>query len=102
MTSISITEPAGKSDRRERLHRAMDTVNEILLGKDEQVQLAFSCLLARGHLLIEDLPGVGKTTLAHALATVLGAEYQRIQFTSDLMPADILGPVHLSPGRGTI
>ncbi|MBT8062832.1 MAG: AAA family ATPase, partial [Xanthomonadales bacterium] len=56
-----------------------------------QVELAFSCLLARGHLLIEDLPGVGKTTLAHALATVIGAHYQRIQFTSDLLPADILG-----------
>ncbi len=78
-------------DRRDRLFAAMDTVNAILLGKSPQVQLAFGCLLARGHLLIEDLPGVGKTTLAHALATVLGADYQRIQFTSDLMPADILG-----------
>lgn len=91
MTSISIPETVGSTDRRARLHLAMDTVNEILLGKDGQVQLAFSCLLSRGHLLIEDLPGVGKTTLAHALATVLGAQYQRIQFTSDLMPADILG-----------
>ncbi|KAA9132035.1 MoxR family ATPase [Marinihelvus fidelis] len=74
-----------------RLARAMDTVNQVVLGKAPQVRLAFSCLLAGGHLLIEDLPGVGKTTLAHALATVLGARYQRIQFTSDLMPADILG-----------
>ncbi len=77
--------------RRERLAEAIDAVNDILLGKEQQVQLAFSCLLARGHLLIEDLPGVGKTTLSHALATVLGAHYQRIQFTADLMPADILG-----------
>jgi MoxR-like ATPase len=77
--------------RRERLVEAIDAVNDILLGKEQQVQLAFSCLLARGHLLIEDLPGVGKTTLSHALATVLGAHYQRIQFTADLMPADILG-----------
>lgn len=91
MTSISVTEAVTSSDRRERLHRAIRSVNEILLGKDEQVKLAFSCLLARGHLLIEDVPGVGKTTLAHALANVLGAQYQRIQFTSDLMPADILG-----------
>jgi len=75
----------------EKLQQAMDTVNGILLGKERQVELAFSCLLARGHLLIEDLPGVGKTTLAHALATVIGAQYQRIQFTSDLLPADILG-----------
>jgi MoxR-like ATPase len=66
-------------------------VNQIIMGKEQQVKLAFSCLLARGHLLIEDLPGVGKTTLAHALAAVIGVRYQRIQFTSDLLPADILG-----------
>jgi MoxR-like ATPase len=70
---------------------AQQAVNDILLGKDNQVRLAFCCLLARGHLLIEDVPGVGKTTLAHALARVIGSEYQRIQFTSDLLPADILG-----------
>ncbi|HAG96960.1 MAG TPA: AAA family ATPase, partial [Gammaproteobacteria bacterium] len=63
----------------------------VLLGKEEQIKLALSCLLAKGHLLVEDLPGMGKTTLAHALAKVLGLEYQRIQFTSDLLPADILG-----------
>ena len=62
----------------------------VLLGKEEQIKLALSCLLAKGHLLVEDLPGMGKTTLAHALAKVLGLEYQRIQFTSDLLPADIL------------
>jgi MoxR-like ATPase len=55
------------------------------------LRLAFACLLARGHLLIEDLPGVGKTTLAHTLARLLGLEFQRIQFTSDMLPADILG-----------
>ena len=66
-------------------------VNRIIMGKEQQVKLAFSCLLAGGHLLIEDLPGVGKTTLAHALAAVIGVRYQRIQFTSDLLPADILG-----------
>ena len=64
---------------------------QIILGKEHQIRLAMACLLARGHLLIEDLPGVGKTTLAHVLATTLGLDYQRIQFTSDLLPADILG-----------
>lgn len=63
----------------------------IILGKEHQLRLAMTCLLARGHLLIEDRPGVGKTTLAHVLAGSLGLEYQRIQFTSDLLPADILG-----------
>lgn len=91
MSGITVTENTSDVDLRERLHGAIRTVNSILLGKEHQVELAFSCLLARGHLLIEDLPGVGKTTLAHALATVIGAQYQRIQFTSDLLPADILG-----------
>lgn len=66
-------------------------VGRIILGKEAQIRLAVACLLARGHLLIEDIPGVGKTTLAHALATSLGLAFQRIQFTSDLLPADILG-----------
>lgn len=91
MSSNPAKETVPKTTERERLHQAMQVVNRILLGKAPQVELAFACLLARGHLLIEDLPGVGKTTLAHALATVLGARYQRIQFTSDLLPADILG-----------
>ena len=78
-------------NRLQRLQEAQATVNQILLGKDHQVNLAFCCLLARGHLLIEDVPGVGKTTLAHAMARVIGSDYQRIQFTSDLLPADILG-----------
>jgi MoxR-like ATPase len=63
----------------------------VILGKDRQLRLALACLLARGHLLIEDLPGVGKTTLAHVLAQLLGLQFQRIQFTSDMLPADILG-----------
>ncbi len=70
---------------------AINQVNDILLGKEEAVELAFACLLAGGHLLIEDIPGVGKTTLAKALAVTLGADYRRIQFTADLLPADILG-----------
>ncbi|MBR9912063.1 MAG: MoxR family ATPase [Gammaproteobacteria bacterium] len=66
-------------------------VGEVVLGKEQQIKLALTCLLARGHLLLEDLPGMGKTTLAHALANVLGLSYKRVQFTSDLLPADILG-----------
>jgi MoxR-like ATPase len=66
-------------------------IGQIILGKENQIRLTLACLLARGHLLIEDLPGVGKTTLAHALAKTLGLDFQRIQFTSDLLPADILG-----------
>ncbi len=66
-------------------------LNQVILGKDAQLRLCLACLLARGHLLIEDIPGVGKTTLAHALAKTLGLSFQRIQFTSDLLPADVLG-----------
>ena len=69
----------------------IDKANEIILGKDTQIRLALSCLFARGHLLIEDLPGMGKTTLAHLLASLMGLKFNRIQFTSDLLPADILG-----------
>jgi MoxR-like ATPase len=64
---------------------------EIILGKDQQIRMAMACILARGHLLIEDVPGVGKTTLSHVIASLLGLQYQRIQFTSDLLPADIVG-----------
>jgi MoxR-like ATPase len=73
------------------LDQLIKQVGEIILGKPHQIRLIFSCLLAKGHVLIEDIPGVGKTTLAHALAQVLGLSFQRIQFTSDLLPADILG-----------
>ncbi|MDM9650726.1 AAA family ATPase [Pseudomonas mendocina] len=76
---------------RSKLDACLDAVNQVVLGKEAQVRLALTCLLARGHLLIEDLPGMGKTTLSHALARVLGLSFQRIQFTSDLLPGDILG-----------
>ncbi|MDN6859954.1 AAA family ATPase [Pseudomonas sp. CAN2814] len=76
---------------RAKLENCLKAVDEVLLGKDIQVRLALTCLLARGHLLIEDLPGMGKTTLSHALARVLGLSFQRIQFTSDLLPGDVLG-----------
>jgi len=73
------------------LEQIIAEAGRIILGKERILRLSLACLLARGHLLIEDLPGVGKTTLAHALAALLGLHYQRIQFTSDLLPADILG-----------
>jgi MoxR-like ATPase len=73
------------------LDTVIATAGEVVVGKQHEIKLAFACLLARGHLLIEDLPGVGKTTLAHVLARVLGLSFQRVQFTSDLLPADILG-----------
>ena len=69
----------------------LGTLETVILGKPQQIRLCLACLLARGHLLIEDVPGVGKTTLAHALAHVLGLAWQRVQFTSDLLPADIIG-----------
>lgn len=66
-------------------------MNRIILGKELEIRLVFTCLLAKGHLLIEDIPGVGKTTLAQALAKILGLSYSRVQCTSDLLPADIVG-----------
>ena len=71
--------------------KLIQQASTILLGKEEVLKLSIACMLARGHLLIEDLPGVGKTTLAHTLAKLLGLHYQRIQFTSDLLPSDIIG-----------
>ena len=75
----------------QRLEPALEQVNRIVVGKPDVIRLAFTCLLADGHLLLEDLPGVGKTTLASALAVTTGLDYQRVQFTSDMLPADILG-----------
>ena len=75
----------------ERLAAVIDTLGSIVVGKQTPLKLALACLLARGHLLIEDIPGVGKSTLAQALAATLGLQYARVQFTSDLLPADVLG-----------
>ncbi len=72
-------------------------LNSILLGKEERVKLSLACILAKGNLLIEDLPGMGKTTLAHGLAAVLGLQFQRVQFTSDLLPGDVLGASIFNP-----
>ncbi len=74
-----------------KIEQVTQQVSGIILGKQQQIRLALACLVARGHLLIEDVPGVGKTTLAHALAASLGLNFHRIQFTSDLLPADVLG-----------
>ncbi len=89
------------ADAQALVRPVLDALERIVIGKSRQLQLALACLLARGHLLIEDVPGVGKTTLAHALAKALGLSYHRIQFTSDLLPADVLGVsvFHRDSGR---
>ncbi|MHC8441871.1 MAG: AAA family ATPase [Candidatus Eutrophobiaceae bacterium] len=74
-----------------RLDDAIEAANRIILGKERSIRLALTCIISGGHLLIEDTPGVGKTTLAHTLAKIMGLQYQRVQFTSDMLPADILG-----------
>ena len=74
-----------------KLNAIVAQAGHVILGKEREIRLAVACLIARGHLLIEDIPGVGKTTLAHVLARILGLSFQRVQFTSDLLPADILG-----------
>ncbi|MEW5300739.1 MAG: hypothetical protein WDW36_003649 [Sanguina aurantia] len=86
----AITAPRDETLQR-NLEAAIAQVNQVLLGKPRQVKLAFACLIAGGHLLLEDVPGVGKTTLAHALAASFALEFQRVQFTSDLLPSDIIG-----------
>ena len=91
MNSSVVKQASQPEGRHTGLLEAQETVNRILLGKQQQVRLAFCGLLSRGHLLVEDVPGVGKTTLANAMARAIGSDYQRIQFTSDLLPADILG-----------
>jgi MoxR-like ATPase len=83
--------PVNTRSAETRLRAALAAIEGVILGKAQQVRLCVACLLARGHLLIEDVPGVGKTTLAHTLARVLGLEWTRLQFTSDLLPADIIG-----------
>ena len=75
----------------QEIEASLNELNKVILGKEQQVRLALTCVLASGHLLLEDLPGMGKNTLAHALSNVLGLDYKRIQFTSDLLPADLIG-----------
>ncbi|MCL4748237.1 MAG: MoxR family ATPase, partial [Burkholderiaceae bacterium] len=75
----------------EKIQSVASQVGQIVVGKQPQIRLALACMLARGHLLVEDIPGVGKTTLAHALSISLGLQFKRVQFTNDLLPADITG-----------
>jgi MoxR-like ATPase len=102
MVSSSLIATRGaNADYPAAVRPVLDALERIVIGKSRQIRLSVACLLARGHLLIEDLPGVGKTTLAHALAKTLGLTYHRIQFTSDLLPADVLGVsvFHRDSGR---
>ena len=92
--------PVSGEGRLAAIVKARKALNTIILGKDGEIALALACLLARGHLLIEDLPGLGKTILAQSLAKVLGLSFQRIQFTSDLLPADIVGVSVFDQPRG--
>ena len=86
-----LLKPQFLQDRNAPIERVIEAAGRVILGKEPQLRLALACLLARGHLLIEDLPGVGKTTLALVLARSLGLQFQRIQFTSDMLPSDVLG-----------
>lgn len=85
------------------MHQMLDlliqSASHIILGKEQQIRLSLCCLLTGGHLLIEDIPGVGKTTLAHTLAKLMNLDYQRIQFTSDLLPSDIIGATIYNPEK---
>ncbi|MCD0460769.1 AAA family ATPase [Roseiconus lacunae] len=89
--NVTTNSPAASTTRYPRLHRLQQHLRQVLLGKDEQIDLVVACLLARGHLLLDDLPGTGKTTLAKAIADGLHGRLARVQCTPDLMPADITG-----------
>jgi MoxR-like ATPase len=101
MATSTLKAARNAADHGTLIEPVLEALGRIIIGKERQLKLAVACLLARGHLLIEDLPGVGKTTLAHALAKALGLSYHRIQFTSDLLPADVLGVsvFHRDTGR---
>ena len=86
-----MTSTVAKSYSTQHLNQILSDANQVIVGKNKQIKLALSCLLSKGHLLIEDIPGVGKTTLAHLLAAITGMQFSRIQFTSDLLPADVIG-----------
>lgn len=87
------------SEIQPKIRYLLNTLNQIVLDKEQAVSLAVSCLLADGHLLLQDLPGMGKTTLAHALAVLFGLQFNRVQFTSDMLPADILGMMIYDPNK---
>src|SRR5919106_3199160 len=85
------SEPVTSANAAEQIERLQGAVETVIKGKPEAIRLAIVTLIAGGHLLVEDVPGVGKTTLAHALARALHCSFQRIQFTSDLLPSDVIG-----------
>jgi MoxR-like ATPase len=91
MSLLSFKDRFGGTAQASPFADALARIEEVIVGKTDAIELALACLLARGHLLIEDLPGVGKTTLSQTLARALGLEHARVQFTSDLLPADVLG-----------
>ncbi len=91
LNSTTTPDTQGKISVKDSIESLVASLNGVLLGKEHQIKLALACLFAKGHLLIEDLPGMGKTLLSHALARVLGLSYNRIQFTSDVLPSDIIG-----------
>ncbi len=91
MSLLATQRSVSSVDAHTPLSHVKAQLETVLLGKSQQIMLALSCILARGHLLIEDVPGVGKTTLAHALSASLGLDWKRVQFTSDLLPADVVG-----------
>ena len=102
MCALGLTELPSREEHsaQELLDAIVAQVGQVIVGKENPIRLAIACMLARGHLLIEDVPGVGKTTLAHALSRTLGLSFHRIQFTSDLLPADILGVSVYDRGSG--
>ncbi|MDZ4287570.1 MAG: AAA family ATPase, partial [Prosthecobacter sp.] len=102
VSSSDLTLPAAQAlQAQQQLERLIQSVSQILLGKEPVIRLAMTCLLARGHLLFEDHPGVGKTLLSQALAQALGLQFRRVQFISDLLPADILGASIYDKDAGT-
>ena len=101
MSTANVPAATAEPSLNELIAAAVAGLNEIILGKETQVRLCLACLFARGHLLIEDIPGVGKTTLARSLAAALGGTFRRIQFTSDLLPSDIVG-VSIYDGNGKV
>src|SRR5882757_4359622 len=100
MASVVAPAPISSTDIG-AVRRLEDAIAEVIRGKPQAIRLAVTTLLARGHLLIEDIPGVGKTTLARALAASLGGTFRRIQFTSDLLPSDIVGVTVWDQGKST-
>ena len=100
MTDTAV--PPSPVDATRELRRLVAEVETVFHGKDEVIRLALAALLARGHILFEDVPGVGKTTLSHALARTLGLSFRRIQFTSDLLPSDVLGGTVYDPATGAL